>query len=281
LAEDARDVFNRELDLPRGEARERVRIHAHDYTLRGSEVRALATVGAFRVVPADEIRNASGSTLGASRKDLAHLQNLGLVRTTPYVVERTRTALVTLTDRGRSLLEATRRPRGDEPQQMFYAGIAKSRELAHDIRIYEAYRKATEHLSAHGSRVRQVVLDSELKREYQRFLQAPNRGRRESSGRPQRSAEEIARWAHEHQLPLVDDRVKFPDVRIEYETRDGHRAVEDVEVTTPHYRGRHAASKVRAGFTRYHAAGARIVGRSSSRRGGQARDPRLAEDMAP
>ncbi len=56
LAEDARDVFTRELDLPRGESRERVRIHAHDYTLRGSEVRALATVGAFRVVPSDEVR---------------------------------------------------------------------------------------------------------------------------------------------------------------------------------------------------------------------------------
>ncbi len=188
---------------------------------------------------------------------------------------------MTLTDRGRSLLEAARRPGGDEPQQMFYAGIAKSRELAHDIRIYEAYRKATEHLSAHGSRIRQVVLDSELKREYQTFLQASNRGRRESSGRPQRGAEEIARWAHESSVAA--GRRPRQVSRRAHRVRDARRtsSIEDVEVMTPHYRGRHAASKVRAGFTRYHAAGARIVGRTGPRRGGQARDPRLAEDMAP
>src|SRR5712691_2215673 len=49
---DTRDVFTRDLELPRGPERERVWAGDSDVTLRGSEVRTLATVGAFRVVPA-------------------------------------------------------------------------------------------------------------------------------------------------------------------------------------------------------------------------------------
>src|SRR6185503_13312448 len=51
---DPRDVFLRELDLPRGPDRERVFDGDREYTLRGSESRTLATVGAFRVVPAQD-----------------------------------------------------------------------------------------------------------------------------------------------------------------------------------------------------------------------------------
>ena len=38
-----------------------------------------------------------------------------------------------------------------------------------------------------------------------------------------------------------DEQVHFPDLRIEYEDRDGCRRQEDVEITTGHYRGAHAA----------------------------------------
>ena len=55
-SDDPRDVFSRDLDLPRGPTRERVVVRSHEYTLRGSEVRTLATTGAFRVVPAEELR---------------------------------------------------------------------------------------------------------------------------------------------------------------------------------------------------------------------------------
>ena len=47
---DPRDVFTRDLDLPRGREREIVRVRDREYALRGSESRTLATVGAFRVV---------------------------------------------------------------------------------------------------------------------------------------------------------------------------------------------------------------------------------------
>ena len=74
--------------------------------------------------------------------------------------------------------------------------------------------------------------------------------------------------------------MQFPDVRIEYDERDGRRAIEDVEVVTPHYRGAHAAAKARSGFSRYRAVGARVGGSGSGgRRGGRAFDPGVAEGL--
>jgi hypothetical protein len=275
---DPRDVFADRLDLPRGPERERVHVRVRTYELRGSEVRTLATVGAFRVVPALDLRGHDGRPADPRKGDLPHLRDVGLVRTMPYVVGKTRTTLVTLTEQGRGVLEDARRDH-DRERQVFYAGIAKPRELAHDAQLYRAYLRAAERLAGRDARIRRVVLDYELKREYQRFLQASNRGRRDSDGRPDREEEEIERWAHAHHLPIVDDHVQFPDVRIEYDERDGRRAVEDVEVTTEHYRGALAGAKARAGFTSYRAAGARLGGSRRTGRGGRGSDPRVAEEV--
>ena len=279
LADDntSHDPFARDLDLPRGPDRERIHRGSWEGDLRGSDVHVLATVGAFRVVPLEELHRPNDGPR-VHRQDVEHLKSEGLVRTMPYVVGRDRTTLVTLTERGRDLLEASR-TRHDRPTQSYYAGIAKPRELAHDARVHQAYVAACDRVASRGSRVRRVVLEQELKRDYQRFLQAPNRGRRKGTGRPERDAEEIARWAREQGLPMVDDHVQFPDVRLECETPDGRREYEDVEVMTPHYRGAHAAAKVRAGFTRYSAIGARLSGASGASRSGRARESRLAEEM--
>jgi hypothetical protein len=188
--------------------------------------------------------------------------------------------LVTLTPRGRDVLEQSRRERTTGDAQAFYAGVSKPRELAHDAQVFRAYLRAADRLGARGGSVRRVVLEEELKRNYQRFLQASNRRRRDSDGRPDRSADDVAHWAREHHLPLDGDHLQFPDLRIEYDERDGRRAIEDVEVTTPHYRGAHAAAKARSGFARYRATGARLGGGSgSSRSGGRGFDPRLAEEL--
>ena len=164
-------------------------------------------------------------------------------------------------------------------RQAFYVGITKPRELAHDAKIYSAYMKAAERLAERGEPVRRVVLEEELKREYQRFLQAENRARRDHGETPEERAETVARWAQEHDLPYDDGHVQFPDARIEYEGRDGQRAVENIEVVTPHYRGAHAAAKARSGFTRYRASGARLGGLRTTGRSGRGVDPRLAEEL--
>ena len=79
---DARDVFTRDLELPRGPDRERVWARDSDVRLRGSEVRTLATVGAFRVVPAGDLRDGQDRRRPA-RGDLRHLKDSGLVETIP------------------------------------------------------------------------------------------------------------------------------------------------------------------------------------------------------
>jgi hypothetical protein len=48
-----------------------------------------------------------------------------------------------------------------------------------------------------------------------------------------------------HGLQVVRGKIPVPDIRIEYETRDGERTRVDLELATSHYRGRNLAEKVR------------------------------------
>jgi hypothetical protein len=172
---DPRDVFLRELDLPRGPDRERVFDGDREYTLRGSESRTLATVGAFRVVPAQDLRDREDRPLDARNTELRHLRELTLVDTTRLPGQRD--VAVLLTDRGQSLLEAHRRerehdPRDDERRQEFDAGLVKPRELEHDAQVFQAYLNEVDRLLERGDRIEHVALDYELKRDYQEWLSA-------------------------------------------------------------------------------------------------------------
>ncbi len=213
-ARDPRDVFTRDLDLPRGPDRERVWFREHSVLLRGSESRALATTGAFRVVHAGDLRDSRGQAYDPRSGELRHLREQKLVRTIPI---RDGRALVVLTERGRDVLERNRHERG----QHFYSGLQRPRELLHDAKVYQAYEREAERLREDGAVIHRVILDTELKREYQQFLQEHNRGKSDSDGRPDRSPDEIARWAMDHDLPEKDGHVQFPDARIVYEDRDG------------------------------------------------------------
>ena len=214
--------------------------------------------------------------LEPARQGLRHLQESGLLERIP--LESRDRDVVVLTGRGRDVLEANRLERDHEPRQTFYAGLRKPRELTHDAQVYRAYQRAEERLRARGGHVRRVVLDYELKRDYQQFLQERNRGRADSDGRPDRAPEEIEAWAREHELPFFDGSVHFPDARIEYEDQDRHVRHEDIEVVTAHYRGAHAAGMARSGFSRYRIG---LAIRASGGRGGGGRppNPRSAEEL--
>jgi hypothetical protein len=264
--DDPRDALLHDLDLPRGLERELVLDRARVYELNGEESRTLAAVGVFRVVPERDL-DSRDDALDCRNHNLEHLIDEGLVR---MVSLDGHDRGVTLTDRGRELLEANRRDRDDDRQQEFYKGVNRPRELSHDAQLYRAYERAEKLLRDEGAEIRRVVLEQDLKREYQSFLQDHNRDRPDSDGRPDRDPREIAQWALEHELPYFDDRVHFPDFRIEYELdgREGHR---DIEVLTPHYRGAHAANRGRTGFSCFRV-------RTGGRSGGWF-DPRLAEDL--
>jgi len=57
--------------------------------------------------------------------------------------------------------------------------------------------------------------------------------------------------AARHGLQMVGNKIPVPDLRIEYETRGGDMARVNLELVTEHYRGRHVADKVHAGFSLY------------------------------
>jgi hypothetical protein len=266
---DLRDLFLEGLELPRGLEREIVMDGDHQYELNRDDGRSLATIGAFRVVAERDLREPREESSDTREPDLRHLRDEGLMR---FVLLEGRERALTLTESGHHLLEGHRRDRDDTREQGFYAGVSRPRELSHDVQLYRAYLREEERLRDQGAEIRRVVLDHELKREYQGWLQERNRGRPDSDGRPDRDRREIERWAREHDLPYFDDRVRFPDFRIEYEL-DRRQRHEDIEVVTEHYRGAHAASVARAGF--------RCYGRSggNGRRGGRGFDPRVAEEF--
>ena len=264
-------AFARELALPHRSRRE----HVDDYLLRGSEVRTLATVGAFRVVPREDLVRQSPS----AARELERLRQAGLVSTTPYKIGRQRMTIVTLTKDGLDLLERHRREDHREQPQAFYAGVLRPREIGHDCRLYAAFRDSERRLTRNGASVRRVVLEHELKRDYQRFLHESNRGVRHSTGRPRQDLEAVRVWATERDLPLVNDSVRFPDLRIEYERPDGTRCREDVEIVTENYRGAHAAATAAAGFNCRRYGPTRVGGSRSSTKGSRSRSERLAEEM--
>jgi hypothetical protein len=180
---------------------------------------------------------------------LEHLHDEGLVEAVDLGDDERG---LTLTREGRDLLDTHSLERGHEPSQAFYAGVSREREVEHDSNLYATYRQEEDRLRDEhdGLEIRRVVLEQDLKRDYQEFLQEHNRGRSDSDGRPDRDEHEIREWAREQNLPYFDGQVHFPDYRIEYEIdwREHHR---DVELFTEHYRGAHAASHAQTGFRIY------------------------------
>ena len=65
---DPRDVFTRDLDLPRGRERRPVRERDRVYEIDGTESRALATIGAFRVVAESDLHDLRDDSKSSATK---------------------------------------------------------------------------------------------------------------------------------------------------------------------------------------------------------------------
>ena len=125
-------------------------------------------------------------------------------------------------------------------------------------------------------------MDYELKRDYQRFLQERNRATRGQLWPAGSIGEEMRAWAEAHGLPIVHERVQFPDVRIEYEHADGRLDREDLELATGHYNSRQMAAKRASGFRCIAAAPASFVARepaAADRRSTPIRLNRCCDDL--
>src|SRR6187551_107624 len=64
---DPRDVFTKDLHLPRGSERRSVRERDRVHEIDGAESRALATIGAFRVVAESDLHDGREDTRKAQR----------------------------------------------------------------------------------------------------------------------------------------------------------------------------------------------------------------------
>jgi hypothetical protein len=257
-------VAARWLSLPRGEDRERVDFRDREYSLNGSETRALATVGAFRVVSPDDVGEERHGK-DAWHGDWRRLAEQGLI-TRESITDRDGVHhVVALTKEGKSLLDAHTRPRPEGRQQEYYAGVVKPRELRHDAQLYRVFKEEAARIERDGGRVTRVLLDYELKRDYQRFL-----NREDRDGDADRAADRRA-FAAANDLHIIGGHLELPDLRIEYQTDDGRLEHRDVELVTEHYSRGQLAGKARAGFTRYRGGG--------SGRGGTPFDPRHLERL--
>ena len=182
LASDARRVDPREVvarDLrpaARPVARTRPRRTAARIDLRGSEVRTLATVGAFRVVPTEDLREATGRRSDArTGRPLPAPRRRVSCAPSPTASGRDRTTLVVLTERGRDVLESHRRPADGRAAGLLRRARQATRGAPRQPRLSRLPAARPTGCVSEGATIRRVVLDYELKRDYQRFLQQRNR----------------------------------------------------------------------------------------------------------
>jgi hypothetical protein len=175
--------------------------------------------------------------------DLRNLARQGLVaqRGTSVLKKQSR-QILTLTKQGQRLI----RRHGFVPEdQSIYSGLVKPKEADHDADLYRLYHKAADDIERKGGKVLQVQLDYKLKEKlYQRLGRAQARGDRET----QRLKETFAR---DMNLPVVQGKVSFSDLRIEYETQEREIARLDLELATRHYHAGHLVEKAHAGFQLY------------------------------
>lgn len=235
------------------ELRKVYELRGRTYRLRDSEIATMTELGKFRAIAREDLADfAYDGDEVRMRPDLENLLGQGLaeMKTIPHEETGSR-QLLTLTRNGHRFLTETRAAGKD---QALYHGFTKPREAHHDADLYRLYQKAAAKIERQGGRRLRVVLDYELKKHLYRDLV--------KLGKDRNSPDSKRVVAERHGLQVVRGKIPVPDVRIEYETRDGERARVDLELATGHYRGRNLAEKVRAGFSIY----ARVEDASKLRR---------------
>jgi hypothetical protein len=207
------------------------------YRLSVSEIRTIAELGKFRVIAANDLlQYVYSDNRDDAARDIENLVRRGLVRKGIFEgPEASPRELLTLTKRGHRLLRANRLV---SQNQAVYHGFVKPREANHDADLYRLYQKEAARIEGQGGRNLRVVLDYELKRKINREI-------------ARFGADARLEIAARHGLEVVGSKIPVPDLRIEYETRDGETARVNLELVTEHYRGRHIAEKVHAGFSLY------------------------------
>lgn len=235
---------HRDLTLRSDRQRTRYADRDRTYSLRPSEIHTLTDVGRFRVVAVEDLANLGypGDRPGMD-SDLRNLVRQGLLQGRgTSALKRESKQVLTLTKQGQRFL----RRRGLVPEdQMIYSGLVKPKEANHDASLYRLYQKVAREIEGKGGKVLRVRLDYELKEKLYRKV---GKAQTQDDGPNLRPKIAFARELH---LPVVNGKVAFPDVRIEYANQEMEISRVDLELATGHYHAEHLAEKARAGFQIY------------------------------
>lgn len=225
-----------------GGGRQEYRGRERSYSLSDQEFVTLRTVGTFRTLNAEDLRE----------HDIDRLISSGLIqKNTVPASDWTDLHVLVLSREGEKILRDQQAP-GDE--QRFHSGLVKLNELEHDTAIYPAYLEAAQAIERDGGTIERIVLDYELKSLINSEM---NRG---GSVSGEARDERRAKLAKEFDLEIVDGKLPLPDLRIEYIDEFGERQHEDLEIVSRHYHGAHLAGKSAAGFSMVRAGGTKSGG---------------------
>ena len=228
-------------------SRQREPLLARGQTCRVSpaERQTMQEIGRFRTIALQDLaRYRYRGDTAQMGQDLRNLTAQGLIQRHSVWVGRKqgKLAVVVLTPSGKDALE---RDHESASQQATYAGFVKPAEVAHDAAIYRMYQAEANRIERDGGQIRRIVLDYELKRSVYSPLA-------KAKGLPPLDyARRQAQVAQANGLKVVKGKIPLPDLRIEYETRDGQAARVDLELATEHYHGSHVSEKAEAGFKIY------------------------------
>jgi hypothetical protein len=130
-----------------------------------------------------------------------------------------------------------------------HAGFRKRSDLIHNASLYRMYQVEAAAIEHRGGTIRRVDLEDDLKRE---VYHRAHLTRDLSEDLREERLVEAARACH---IPVVNQHLEFPDVRVEYDMPGGRGGRVDLELVTAAYRGGAIAAKASAGFTMYSAGG--------------------------
>ena len=202
----------------------------------------------------------------ATRRAVDQMVRRGLVREHQAQGPRGGTyTVLTATPDGARAAQRAARDAGHDAGQQTWSGLVKPAELSHDTAVYRAAKVEHERIEADGGRVTRVRIDAELKQVVARATETA----RAEGGR--RAADEARRTAaQELGLPVLDDRVLYPDAQLDIEDRDGRSGRVNIEIASEHYHAAAIAAKAGAGFAMHGSSGRamRNIARAIDRSGG-------------
>jgi hypothetical protein len=213
-------------------------------SLRSTAMESMIDIGRFRTVDTSDLaRFVYRGDVARMKQDHRSLREQGLIEEkTLFRTHNSARRLVTLTEQGRRIVTEAA---GFGDGQRLYHGFVRPKELDHDADLYKVYQEAVRRIQDMGGRPLRIRLDFELK-------ESINRAREAAKVFPfeERTAL-LSAAVQRNGLTIQGATVRFPDIQVEYETREGNIERENLELLSQYYGKEGIRGKAGAGFRMY------------------------------